>query len=168
MVSKGFDSLFSAMVALSIGAEPYRCWRNAVLALFSCANLLEKPRYIEGWIVLPQPTTIQIAEHGWISSGPRLIDPSLVLTESREQTVCYFPGLVLTLDELPQRLQGKTLPLVCHSSYGSDGLLHPGYKQAHQQAWQCARELARQKNLPETAIVVWERAPTGTPTTIFY
>jgi hypothetical protein len=116
--------------------------------------------------VLPRQTTIQIAEHGWITSGSHLLDPSLVLVEPPEQAVFYFAGLELSLEESHQRLQGKILPLVCHEAYGADGLLHPGYQDAHRQAWQCARELAPKRHLSEDMIVVSGRAPTGTATLI--
>jgi hypothetical protein len=166
MVSETSDYHFSVMLALSTGAEPYRCWRNAVMALLTCAHLFEKPSYVEGWIVLPRQTAIQITEHGWITSGPRLVDPSLVLVEPPAQAVFYFAGLELSLEELPQRLQGKILPLVCHDAYGADGLLHPGYQDAHRQAWQRARELAHKMHLSEDRIVVSGRAPTGAATLI--
>lgn len=169
MIPEISDALFSMMLGICTGTEPYRCWRNAVVALLSCATLLEEPQYVEGWIVLPRTTTITIIEHGWIASGSHIFDPSIWLVESRAQPVFYFAGFSLSATEVPQRLHGKILPTVCNSDYGKDGLLHPGYKNAYQQAWQCAQEQAHEKHLLESAIVVSaQRTPTGTATLIPY
>jgi hypothetical protein len=163
-----YDYPLSAALAVCTHAEPYRCWRNAVIALLFNAALFQKASYVEGWIVLPRKTTIEIIEHGWIVADHTLIDPSLVLIEPEAQLVFYAAGLEFSREELPQHLQGKTLPLVCHSSYGNDGMGHPGYQAAHAQAWAYAREQAHIRHLSETAIVVSGQAPTGAATLIAY
>ena len=159
------DYLFSVLLAQCIQAQPYRCWLNAARACLLCEDLLAQPRYVEGWMVLPRPTTIEIVEHGWLMDEQHRYDPSLVLTESQQQSAWYFAGVELPQRSLAHRLHGQILPLVCHASYGPDGMGHPGYHQAYTQAWGCARELAQQRHLPETAIVLGGRVP-GVETTV--
>lgn len=153
-----YDYDLSAMVATIIGAEPLRCWRNASLAVYHLPNLFASGTYIEGWIVVPRKKVVVIIEHGW-SKIPDLgiVDPSIVLTEQRSQRIFYFPGYVLSRSQLCDLLSGSTLPLVCHTSYGDDGMKHKGYQDAYRQAWQHARDLAKEKRLPQTAIKVSRR-----------
>lgn len=160
------EYLFSVLLAWCIQAQPYRCWLNAARACLQCTDLLVQPRYVEGWTVLPRAATIEVVEHGWLMDEQYCYDPSLVLIEPRRQSAWYFVGFELPLSDLAHRLHGQILPLVCHSSYGPDGMGHPGYRQAYTQAWHCARELARQRHLPETAIVVGERTPAREMTVI--
>jgi hypothetical protein len=166
METDSYDYPVSVALAQRTHAEPYRCWRNAVIALLASGKLFARASYIEGWIVLPRPAIIEIVEHGWIVADQRIIDPSLALIEPLEQPVFYFAGLQLSYDELPDRLQGKILPLVCHSSYGADGMGFPGYQDASIQARRRARALADESHLPETAIVVSTRTSTGAVTVI--
>jgi hypothetical protein len=145
----------SVLVAASIGAEPLRCWRNAVLAMLEFPGLFASGAYVEGWIVVPREQGITIIEHGWCTSPEAgIVDPSIVLIEDRDQSVIYFPGFELSGERLSQRIAGKTVPLVCNSRYGRDGMRHQGYKQSYEKARQYARNLARERHLPRTAITV--------------
>jgi hypothetical protein len=113
---------------------------------------------VEGWMVIPRTHDIEIVEHGWCTSPDvGIVDPSIVLIEKREQPVFYYPGFELPGDRLPLHLAGKTVPLVCNSHYGRDGMGHPGYKQSYEKAWQHACDLAQERNLPQTAITISTR-----------
>jgi hypothetical protein len=82
-----------------------------------------------------------------------------VLTEPKEQPVFYFPGYTLDAERLPARLAGQTLPLVCHSRYGADGMRYTRYRKAYRRAYVQAWQLAQANNLPSTAILVNKRDP---------
>jgi hypothetical protein len=152
---KDYDYDLSAIVAGRIGAEPLRCWRNAAISVFLLSDLLACGSYVEGWIVLPRQKRIAIIEHGWATLPDRgIIDPTIILTEKQNQPVSYFPGYALSRDQVCGLLSGSILPLIRHSSYGDDGMKHRGYQVAYQQAWQRARELAKKRHLPQTAIKV--------------
>lgn len=145
-------------VAVLIEAEPLRCWRNAALATLQFPGLFALGAYVEGWIVVPRTQEIAIVEHGWCTSPEAgIVDPSIVLIEKREQPVFYFPGFELSGSSVAQHIAGKTVPLVCNSQYGRDGMGHHGYKHSYEQAWQCAHKLARERHLPQTAVHVSTR-----------
>lgn len=149
----------SVTVAQAIGAEPMRCWRNAALAVMLLPELFADGCYIEGWLVLPREGSIELVEHGWarLSSG-ELVDPSLVLTEQPDRPTYYFAGYTLSRSQLAALLPGNTLPLVCHSIYGDDGMNNGRYRQAYTTAWQRASDLAHERLLPESAIHEYRRA----------
>jgi hypothetical protein len=147
--------LCSLLVAEATGAEPLRCWRNAAFAVVLLPDLFSRGSYVEGWIVVPRKKVIEIIEHGWsLLPDLGIIDPSVVLIEPWNQPIFYFPGYVLSRDQLSRLLPGSTLPLVCYSYYGSDGMRHHGYRRVYQQAWQQARHLAKKMRLPRSAIKV--------------
>jgi hypothetical protein len=149
------DPELSLAMALIIGAEPFQCWRNAMLVVLQFPEFT----YVEGWIVLPGKQSITIMEHGWsISPMFRIVDPSIVLLEVREQEARYFPGFEIAGHEFLLRIPGQVLPFVCHAQYGEDGMGHEGYKQAYDNAWQYARELAQERQLPLSAISVSTRS----------
>jgi hypothetical protein len=156
-----YDYDISIAAAVQIGAQAYRCWRNAMLAFLLLPERFPFGQYIEGWIVVPRERErrIEITEHGWIVDGDRIIDPSIVLIEDQSQPVSYFPGLRLSRSCLYQQLHGRTLPLVCHSQFGADGMAHKEYKEAYEQAWQKAKVLATEKHIPQLAIQVRRRDP---------
>ena len=148
----------SVEVALAIKAEPLRCWKNAALAVLTFPRLFALGTYDEGWIVVPRNQVIAIIEHGWCTSPEiGIVDPSIVLIESREQPVTYFSGLEIPGGKLHQYISGKTIPLVCNSHYGRDGMRHKGYKQSYDKAWQWAQKLAQERQLPQNAIKVSTR-----------
>lgn len=150
-------STLSVIVALAIGAEPLRCWRNAALAALSFPKIFAEGSYVEGWTVIPREQFIEIVAHGWCSSPDvGIVDPSLVF-ERPDQPIWYFPGFELPGGKVAQHIAGKTVPLVCNSQYGSDGMGHLGYKQSYNQAWRLAQELATERSLPQDAIKVSSR-----------
>ncbi len=152
------DYVLSMLVAGSIGAESFRCWRNAALAVMCLPNLFAAGFYVEGWIVLPRQSRIAIVEHGWTTIPDLLIiDPTMVLMEKPSQPVSYFPGYVLSREQLSELLSGSIVPLVRHTAYGDDGMKHSGYRAAYEQAWETARALAQEMQLQETAIQVSAR-----------
>lgn len=155
------DSLFSILAAVTIGAEPSRCWRNAVLTVLTFPPLFAEGTYIEGWIVVQRANRIEIVEHGWCRSPlAGIVDPTIVLRssiltmESWQQAITYFPGFEVPGKQIKEHVEGKTVPLVCNAQYGQDGMEHPGYKRSYEQADQHARKLADQQGLPATAITV--------------
>ena len=155
--------LESLELASAIHAERDRCWRNAVLAMLHYPSLYQGGCYVEGWIVIPRETIIEVIEHGWTclaksQEEPRVLDPSIVLREHSTSLVFYFPGLLVACEQLCEQVQGQMLPLVCHTVYGDDGMLHPGYKRAYDQACAQARELVAEKHVSEQAIKVSGRS----------
>ena len=155
-----YDYTLSVGVAVVIGAELYRCWRNAALAVLLLPELFPSGTYVEGWIVVPRQKIIEIIEHGWCkTSDQRIVDPTIVLMEDRDQRVFYFPGSELSRDALGRSLPGSTLPLVCHSEYGKDGMQHAGYRLGFAEARKQAGELAEELRLPRSAIKVSSRDP---------
>lgn len=149
-----YDLELSFLAAYHVQAQPYRCWRNAALAVHLLPELFaDGGCYVEGWIVLPRPHHLAIIEHGWsqLADGT-VVDPSILLVEQPSQPIFYYAGLTLSSEQMQEQLPGAVLPLVCHREYGRDGMQHAGYRQAYEQAWQQARILAAQQGLPETAI----------------
>ncbi|HZO71010.1 MAG TPA: hypothetical protein VFB60_02340 [Ktedonobacteraceae bacterium] len=153
-----FHFALSVQAARAIGAEPRRCWRNALLSIMLLPEIFADGRYVEGWLVVPKETRLEIVEHGWLQLPSReLVDPSLVLTEKPDQPACYFAGYTLSRSRLAALAPGGTLPLVCHSIYGDDGMSHREYRHAYTAAWQRARELAHKHQLPESTINEYRR-----------
>lgn len=155
---------FSLRAAAAIAAEPARCWRNAVLVVLTFPPLFAEGTYVEGWIVVQRANSIEIVEHGWCRSplagivDPTIVlRPSILLMDSWPQAITYFPGFELPGKQIKEHVAGKTVPLVCHSQYGQDGMQHPGYKRSYEQAYQHARKLAGEQGLPATAITVSKR-----------
>ncbi len=138
-----YEYRLSLRIALAIEAEPYRCWRNAALAMHLLPALFSTWYYIEGWVVLLRAHRIDLIEHGWIALESQIVDPSLLLIERPEQPLCYFPGFRLFWEQLQQCLPGRTLPLVCHTQYGETGMAHCEYKDAYECTWQKALDLAQ-------------------------
>lgn len=156
----GYNYAYSVLIARRIEAERLRCWRNAALAVYLLPDLFASGSYVEGWIVVPRNRIIEIVEHGWSTVSDReIIDPSIVLVEKQSQQISYFPGYVLSRDQLCELLPGSTLPLVRHTQYGDDGMKHEGYRQAHSKAWQYAQDVAKERQFPLTAIKVSGRSP---------
>lgn len=74
------DYTLSVEVAVVIGAERYRCWRNAALAVLLLPELFHLGTYIEGWVVVPRQRVIEIIEHGWCKTpDQRIVDPTITL-----------------------------------------------------------------------------------------
>ena len=153
-----YDRSLSMVLALRTQAEAFRCWRNAAVCIARLPALFQPGSYIEGWIVIPRLTRIDIQEHGWCRAGERLLDPTFALQEPEAPAVFHFPGFQIPAGELLDRIAGKVLPLVCQE-YGEEGLGHEGYKRAYDQAWECARRSAALLHLPDTAIHVGRRDP---------
>ena len=145
----------SVLIAIAIRAEPLRCWRNAALTVLTFPTVFTGGAYVEGWIVIPRAHMVEIVEHGWcVSPSVGILDPSLVFIETRDQPVFYFPGFEFPGNNVSQSIAGKTIPLVCNTNYGSDGMGHHRYKQSYEQAWQQACEEAQERRLPQSAIKV--------------
>jgi hypothetical protein len=163
-----YDVIDSLWLATAVEAKPLRCWRNAALAVVRFPDVFVGGSYIEGWIVLPRSREIILVEHAWCTlSDNRRLDPSLVLVEKPAQPVFFFAGLEIASADLLSRIQGQTLPLVCHSDYGEDGMQHPGYRQAYLDAWDAARRLAEAAHLSEEAIIVGSRNDQNQELTLF-
>jgi hypothetical protein len=149
-----YDLPCSLLIAQCVQAQPYRCWRNAALAVLLLPELFaDGGSYVEGWIMLPKEQSIVIAEHGWCQlADGRIIDPSILLVERADQPIAYFPGLILSWEQVCQQVPGSRLPLSSLLADRSDGMQHEDYQQAYEQAWKFARLQAAKAALPETAI----------------
>lgn len=167
MNENSLDYAGSAALAVAIKAQPQRCWRNAALAVLT-VPALTLATYVEGWIVLARAYAIDIRAHGWCRvPGGGIVDPTLVLHEGCNQPVTYFPGVEYSRHSLRQELPGQTVPLVCNTHYGEDGMGHMGYHMAYEQAWQTARAEAARRHLPATAIQMSTRDATRGITMFF-
>lgn len=73
-------------------------------------------------------------EHGWIISlDARIVGPSIVLLEEKDQELLYFPALHFSSFEV-QALKGIPLPLAHLLSPTKHELGHPDYRAAYNAA----------------------------------
>lgn len=147
----------SALVALSSGAVPHSCASNAWRALI-CLPQVFYPggEYIEGWIAYETEENVKVVEHCWcelVMDGlRRILDPSIVFLVEEGQPVWYFPGVRRGFQETEQ-LEGEWFPHVLFENYGEDGLGHPGYRAAHDEAVARGRQLAQAAHPPKELVV---------------
>lgn len=138
----------SVKIAKLTNAQKYRCWYNAYSALLQLPGLFPFSTYVEGWAVLPKEQEVVVLEHGWIEqSHGRVVDPSLVLLEKKDQQVHYFAGLQLDCFQLPN-LEGIPLPIARLLEPEKNDLGPLEYKIAYDAAMQCAEELATKMGVP--------------------
>jgi len=136
----------SGLVALASGAVPHCCATNAWRALI-CLPQVFYPRgeYVEGWIAYETEECVKVVEHCWceliMDRLRRILDPSIVFLVGEAQPVFYFPGVRRSWQETEQ-LEGEWFPHVLFESYGKDGLGHPGYRAAHDEAIARGRQLS--------------------------
>ncbi len=159
----------SVLIASAIGAEPFRCWRNAALTVLAFPDLFAFGTYIEGWIIIPRMQTIAVMEHGWcLAPDLGIIDPTIVLLEPQVSAVEYFPGFERAGQGFAQQVESKVVPLVCNSQYGQDGMEHTGYRQSYEVAHKRAHALARERQLSPTAVTIHRRSTQRGATFIGY
>jgi hypothetical protein len=136
----------SQVVALASEAVPRRCTTNAWRALI-CLPVVFFPHgeYVEGWIVYETGTQVVVVEHCWCELAPgqtrHIVDPSIVFLVERGQPVQYFPGVRRSWKET-EALEGEWFPHVRFGDYGEDGMGHPAYRAAHDEAVRKGTELA--------------------------
>src|SRR5579859_2888378 len=139
----------SVKVANLIQAQKYRCWYNARDALVHLPGMFLCAWYVEGWLVVPKDEEVQVVEHGWIEcEDGRIVDPSIVLLEAKEQDMDYFPGLRCGWSQMQEIPQDVCLPLAHLVSHRKDGLGHPEYKTAYDAAVAHAEQLAQVSGKP--------------------
>jgi hypothetical protein len=137
----------SALVALASGAVPHCCASNAWRALICLPQVFyPQGEYVEGWIAYETEECVKVVEHCWcelVMDGlRRILDPSIAFLVKEGQPVFYFPGVRRCFQETEQ-LEGQWFPHVCFESYGEDGLGHPGYRAAHDEALAHATRLGQ-------------------------
>lgn len=150
------DYLLSYLMALSIKARWGHCYENAFAAYFAFPHIFDCPGsfLVEGWIVFETNNTVVLMEHGYCLSGKRIVDPTIVTVVNPQQPglaqpVWHFPGILRDRSELTE-LENQFFPHVRFSTYGEDGLGHPGYLKAYETARQKAIELlSSEKTLVE-------------------
>jgi hypothetical protein len=154
----------SGLVALASGAVPHCCASNAWRALI-CLPQIFFPcgEYIEGWIAYETQERVKVVEHCWCELAMdglrRILDPSIVFLVEEGQPVWYFPGVRRSWRET-ELLEGEWFPHVLFESYGKDGLGHPGYRAAHDEAIAQGRALAQAAAPPkELAVHTAEYVP---------
>jgi hypothetical protein len=151
------DYALSFLISAQAGAVWGHCYENAYPLFFAIPTLFEPHGlFVEGWIVFEDAGRVVLMEHGWLVSGERIVDPTIVLAVEFGQPVYYFPGVFRARAEL-EALENEFFPHVRFSDYGDDGMQHAGYRAAYEAAQQKARELLVDgKNLVEvraTALV---------------
>lgn len=147
----------SALVALTSGAVPHCCATNAWRALIWLPQVFyPHGEYVEGWIAYEAQDCVKVVEHCWceliVDRLRRILDPSIVFLVEEGQPVFYFPGVRRGFQETEQ-LEGEWFPHVCFECYGADGLGHPGYRAAHDEAMALGRQLARAVSPPKEVVV---------------
>jgi hypothetical protein len=132
----------SLTAALLVQARPHHCYANAWQALLTLPELFgQDGLLVEGWIVVELPHEVRVIEHCWDQRGELIIDPTVVLAGNKTLSTHFFAGSLLTRAQVAQ-LQVAQLPLVrTAGSFGPDGLLHPGYRQAYEDALALAESL---------------------------
>lgn len=129
----------SLLYALRTGAEWGHCYENIYPVFFAFPQVFyPHGQFIEGWIVFEDQSKVILMEHGWLLSGKRIIDPTVVLATDPDQVIHYYPGVLRSWEET-DALENELFPYVRMSSYGEDGMGHPGYKAAYEAAVQQAR-----------------------------
>ena len=135
------DYPLSLLIALQTGARSGHCYESAYPAFFACPDLFyPNGKFVEGWVVFEDASRVVLLEHGWLVAGKRIIDVTLVLQLAPCQPVHYFPGVVRSWAET-DALNNELFPHVRFSTYGEDGMKHPGYLAAYEAASRKAREL---------------------------
>jgi hypothetical protein len=140
-VSPALDYGRSFLCALQTGAQWGRCYDNAYPVFFAFPALFYPyGTFVEGWIVFEDRRRVVLMEHGWLVSGKRIIDPTIVLVMNPTRPIYYFPGVVRSWEET-DALENELFPHVRFSSFGADGMGHPGYKAAYDAALQQAQAM---------------------------
>jgi hypothetical protein len=132
------DFMLSIAISQISQAIPNDCYCNAWEV--TAKHLHEESFYVEGWIVVNLYNEIQIIEHGWCVLPDRIIDPTIIFLTNSSEVVSYFPGVQYSYEET-LAFEGELLPQVRFTRYGNDGMLHPEYKKAFEDAHAHAREL---------------------------
>lgn len=157
----------SQFVALGTEAVPHCCAKNAWRALICVPDLFfPTGEYIEGWMVYETETQVMLVEHCWteLAPGPvrHIVDPSIVFLVRPGQPVRYFVGVRRSWRET-EALEGELFPHVRFDRYGEDGLGHPGYRAAFEQARHYGSELAKAASPPrDLAIHTAQEIPDDT------
>jgi hypothetical protein len=131
----------SLTFAFMSNAQPNECYCNAWEVV---AHHLESGFYIEGWTVLEVDREVQLIEHGWVKlDDGTIIDPSIIFIIGPDTPIRYFPGVTYSRHEA-LAFEGLMLPQVRFTRYGNDGMLHPEYKKAFEDAHAHARGLSNE------------------------
>jgi hypothetical protein len=147
VVLLSFGSCFDSCKHLTIKAVPHVCTTNAWRALICLPDIFSPDgEYIEGWIVYETGEQVLVVEHCWCELAPgqtrHIVDPSIVFLVERGQPVQYFPGVRRSWKET-EALEGEWFPHVRFENYGADGMGHPSYRAAYEQARQYGGALAQ-------------------------
>ena len=147
----------SGLVALASAAVPHCCASNAWRALICLPQVFYPDgEYIEGWIAYETEECVKVVEHCWcelVMNGlRRILDPSVAFLVQEGQPVFYFPGVRRSWRET-EALENEWFPHVLFESFGTDGLGHPGYRAAHDEAIAQGMALS-QAALPPKELVV--------------
>lgn len=135
------DYALSLLIALQTGARWGHCYENIYPAFFAVPQLFEPHGlFVEGWIAFAYQDNVVLFEHGWLTSGSRIVDPTIVLAVEPGEPVYYFPGVLRGRAEL-EALENEFFPHVRHCDYGDDGMAHPAYRAAYEAAQQKAMAL---------------------------
>ncbi|HEU5377489.1 MAG TPA: hypothetical protein VFV38_18865 [Ktedonobacteraceae bacterium] len=149
----------SVFLAALTAAEPNCCFQNAWEIISALPHL--DATYVEGWLVLAWEDAILVIEHGWAClPDARILDPSIIFLVGPKEPLASFAGVTSTPQEA-LAFRGEMLPRVC-TTHGPDGMGHPEYKAAYDQALRLAQSLASQTRphrrvIIQRAIIVSDR-----------
>lgn len=147
----------SHVVALASEAVPHVCTVNAWRALICLPDVFfPGGEYVEGWMVYETSTQVKVVEHCWCELAPgqirHIVDPSIVFLVERGQPVRYFPGVRRSWKET-EALEGQWFPHVRFEDFGEDGMGHPAYRAAHDEAVRTGAALANASSPPKELAV---------------
>lgn len=135
------DYIRSLLIAFEMGTVWGRCYQNAYPTFFAYPTLFDPDGlFVEGWIVYEDSHRIILMEHGWLVSGKRIVDPTIVHGIEFGQPVHYVPGVCRARPEL-EALENEFFPHVRFENYGDDGMGHPDYRAAYEAAHTLAQSL---------------------------
>jgi hypothetical protein len=150
-----YHQLLSLQVASYIEAEPNYCFGNAWDAVAQIPELFFEGRYVEGWSIMQLTGKIWVIEHAWAELPPPtygIVDPSAILLPL-EAVPLYYPGMRLRREETLS-IKGEWLPHVRDSgAFGEDGMGHPAYRAAYEEAVRVAKELAS-SSIPPMEVLI--------------
>jgi hypothetical protein len=146
----------SRLLQQAVEATPHHSFENALKILLAFPDLFGRGAFIEGFLLVEEPDTVLVIEHGWCEANDgAVIDPTIVLQTSPDQSVFYVAGVRRSWGETVRLMTaGKSFPAVRDDHYGADGMGHPAYRAAFLAASEKSTALARFACPPKEIVIL--------------